>query len=50
MLKREGDDLETHYRHILEEFGNQQGMLGEIFKKTWSVIQNSAMLRRLIMD
>ncbi len=33
LLKREGDELEAHYRHILEELGKQPGMLGEIFKK-----------------
>jgi len=33
LLKQEGDDLEVHYRHVLEELGKQKGMLGEIFKK-----------------
>src|SRR5438132_80373 len=32
-LKLEGDELEVHYRHTLEELGKQPGMLGEIFKK-----------------
>lgn len=31
LLKKEGDDLEIHYRHVLEELGKQKGMLGEIF-------------------
>jgi type I restriction enzyme M protein len=31
LLKREGDELEAHYRHILEELAKQPGMLGEIF-------------------
>lgn len=50
LLKREGDELETHYRHILEELGKQPGMLGEIFKKARPEIQNPATLRRLIVD
>ena len=50
LLKREGDDLETHYRHVLEELGKQPGMLGEIFKKARPDIQNPATLRRLIVD
>src|ERR1700685_3186617 len=33
LLKFEGDELEAHYRHCLEELGKQPGMLGEIFKK-----------------
>src|SRR5947209_14454918 len=50
LLKREGDDLETHYRHVLEELGRRTGMLGEIFKKARPDIQNPATLRRLIVD
>ena len=33
LLAQDGDALEVHYRHILEELGRQPGMLGEIFKK-----------------
>ena len=50
LLKREGDELEVHYRHILEELGKKPGMLGEIFKKARPEIQNPALLRRLIVD
>ena len=50
LLRREGDELESHYRHILEELGKQPGMLGEIFKKARPEIQNPATLRRLIVD
>jgi len=50
LLKREGDELEVHYRHVLEELGKQPGMLGEIFKKARPEIQNPALLRRLIVD
>src|SRR5258708_7147510 len=50
LLRREGDELEAHYRHILEERGKQPGMLGEIVKKARPEIQNPATLRRLIVD
>ena len=45
---KEGDDLETHYRHILEELGKEKGMLGVIFRKSQNKIQDPAKLKRLI--
>jgi type I restriction enzyme M protein len=50
LLAKDGDDLEVHYRHILEELGKKPGMLGEIFKKARPDIQNPATLKRLIVD
>jgi type I restriction enzyme M protein len=50
LMKRDGDELEAHYRHILEELGKKPGMLGEIFKKARPEIQNPATLKRLIVD
>lgn len=50
LMAKEGDELEVHYRHILEELGKQPGMLGEIFKKARPEIQNPATLKRLIVD
>ena len=50
LLRLEGDELEAHYRHCLEELGKQPWMLGEIFKKARPDIQNPATLRRLIVD
>ncbi len=50
LLDRDGDELEVHYRHVLEELGKQNGMLGEIFKKARPEIQNPSTLRRLIVD
>jgi type I restriction enzyme M protein len=50
LLKRDGDELEVHYRHILEELGKKPGMLGAIFKKARQEIQNPSTLRRLIVD
>ena len=47
LLRRDGDELETHYRHALEELGKQEGMLGIIFRKAQNKIQDLAKLRRL---
>ena len=32
LLAKDGDELETHYRHILETLGKRSGMLGVIFR------------------
>src|SRR5947209_20539499 len=50
LLKLDGDELEAHYRHCLEELGKQAGMLGEIFKKARPDIQKPPTLSRLIVD
>ena len=48
LLKKEGDDLETHYRHTLESLDKEKGMLGDIFRKSQNKIQDPAKLKRLI--
>jgi type I restriction enzyme M protein len=50
LLRLDGDDLETHYRHILAELGKKRGTLGVIFRKAQNKIQDPAKLRRLIAD
>jgi type I restriction enzyme M protein len=50
LLARDGDELETHYRHVLESLGKEKGMLGVIFRKAQNKIQDPAKLRRLIVD
>src|SRR5436309_14369440 len=50
LTRRDGDELEAHYRHLLEELGRQPGMLGIIFRKAQNKIQDPAKLRRLIVD
>src|SRR5579862_7262177 len=50
LLAKDGDELEVHYRHLLEELGKKSGMLGVIFRKAQNKIENPAMLRRLIVD
>jgi len=48
LLEKDGDALEVHYRHILENLGKDNGLLGVIFKKAQNRIQDPAKLRRLI--
>lgn len=48
LLNKEGDDLEIHYRHILESLAKEKGMLGDIFRKSQNKIQDPAKLKRLI--
>ena len=50
LLDRDGDDLEVHYRHILESLGKQAGTLGTIFRKAQNRIQDPAKLRRLVVN
>ena len=48
LVGKDGDELEVHYRHVLEELGRQPGMLGTIFRKAQNKIQDPAKLKRLI--
>lgn len=48
LLEKDGSELEVHYRHILDSLGKEAGMLGIIFRKSQSRIQDPAKLRRLI--
>lgn len=48
LLPKDGDELEVHYRHILETLGKSKGMLGIIFRKSQNKIQDPAKLRRLV--
>ena len=50
LLKRDGDELEIHYRHLLETLGKEKGLIGVIFRKAQNKIQDPAKLRRLIVD
>ncbi len=48
LLARDGDALETHYRHILTELGSGAGLIPVIFRKAQNKIQDPAKLRRLV--
>jgi len=50
LMALDGQDLEAHYRHILQTLGTEGGMLGIIFRKAQNKIQDPAKLRRLIVD
>ncbi len=50
LLDRDGDELEVHYRHLLETLGRSPGTLGTIFRKAQNRIQDPAKLRRLIVN
>src|SRR5215207_5984209 len=48
LATKDGDALDVHYRHILEELGKKKGMLGVIFRKSLNKIHDPAKLKRLI--
>ena len=50
LVQKDGDELFDHYRHTLENLGNQKGLLGLIFNKSQNKFQDPAKLRRLIVD
>ena len=50
LMALEGAALEQHYRDTLKTLGQQGGMLGLVFEKAQSKIQDPAKLRRLIVD
>jgi len=50
LVKKDGDELLEHYRHTLENLGNEKGLLGLIFNKSQNKFQDPAKLRRLIVD
>src|SRR5881628_1732413 len=50
LVKKDGDELFDHYRHVLEKLGSKKGLLGLIFTKSQNKFQDPAKLRRLIVD
>ncbi len=48
LLARDGEELESHYRHILIELGKGSGLIPTIFRKAQNKVQDPAKLRRLI--
>jgi hypothetical protein len=45
LLKKDGDGLFDHYRHLLEELGKKTGLLGLIFGRAQNKFQDTAKLR-----
>ena len=50
LLTRDGEELESHYIHLLRELGKESGMLGVVFRGAQNRIQDPAKLRRLVVD
>jgi type I restriction enzyme M protein len=48
LTTKDGTELETHYRHLLESLGKEKGMLGVICRKAQNKIQDPAKLKRLL--
>jgi len=44
----DGDALEVHYRHTLQKLSTATGLLGTLFRKAQSKIQDPARLKRLV--
>src|SRR3989304_354496 len=44
VLAKDGDELEIHYRHLLETLGKEKGMLGVIFRKAQNKISARSQL------
>ncbi len=50
LIKKDGDELFDHYRHLLDGLSRKKGLLGLIFNKSQNKFQDPAKLRRLIVD
>jgi len=50
LIRKDGDELFDHYRHLLDELGKEKGLLGLIFSKSQNKFQDPAKLRRLLVD
>lgn len=50
LVRLDGDELEVHYRRILNRLGRHPGILGIVFRKAQNRIQDPAKLKRLVID
>ena len=50
LVGKDGVELESQYRRVLEYLGKQHGLLGLVFRKAQNKIQDPAKLKRLISD
>jgi type I restriction enzyme M protein len=50
LLTKDGDELETHYRHVLEHLARQPGTLGVVFRKAQNKIPEPGLLKKLVVD
>ena len=45
---KDGDELELHYRHTLEELAKADGLIGTIFRKAQNKLSDPAKLKRVV--
>src|SRR5947199_8914823 len=50
LLKRDGHELEIHYRHTLEQLGTEPGLTRVIFRNAQTKRQDPPTLRRMHAD
>lgn len=48
LANKDGDALELHYRHTLENLGGEDGLIGTIFKKAQNKLSDPAKLTRIV--
>lgn len=48
LVNKDGDALETQYRHTLEELGKEPRLIGTIFKKAQNKLTDPAKLKRVV--
>lgn len=48
LVGKDGDELELHYRHTLEELAKADGMIGTIFRKAQNKLSDPAKLKRVV--
>lgn len=49
-MSRDGVELATQERRVLEHIGKQNGLLGLVFRSTQSKVQDPSKLKRLISN
>jgi len=48
LAEKDGDELELHYRHILENLAKESGLIGTIFRKGQNKLSDPAKLKRVV--
>ena len=48
LVSKDGDALELHYRHVLEELAKGSGLIGTIFRKAQNKLSDPAKLKRVV--
>ncbi len=48
LVSKDGEALETHYRHALEALAREDGLIGTIFRKAQNKLSDPAKLKRVV--